>query len=224
MRHFQFYCVCKCNLTCGGVGNSKKTYRDWLPRKVLHLCGPLDPEGSGMMRAQIKEWNSRLQKREGGWVEAGVQANLKLGPKPGTACHAPGFIQARIKEPWKLSRATQTNYSNKQQASPSPPPTTPEATRLTSQRETNGPGPCCPVDWTLTSLPSRWPSVSNFVCLFVYSRTPETAVLGRVIFTELRLKGVGKKKASNYMWFSPSWGIMAMLYLIGRDKLGCEWA
>lgn len=57
--------------------------------------------------------------------------------------------------------------------------------------KTNGPGSRCPGDWTLTSPPSRWPSVSNFVCLFVYPKTPETAAAGRVIFTGLWLKGTG---------------------------------
>lgn len=146
-------------------------------------------------------------------------ANWKLGPKPGTACHAPGFIQPRFKEPWNLSRATQTNYSNKQQVTPPISPASPP------RGKTSGPASRCPGDWTLTSPPSRSPSVSNFVCLFVYSKTPETAAAGRVISTELaKLKGVGKNKASNYMWFSPSWGIMGMAYLIGKDKLDCEWA
>lgn len=35
----------------------------------------------------------------GGRVGEGVWANWELGPKPGTACHAPGFIQPRFKEP-----------------------------------------------------------------------------------------------------------------------------
>lgn len=49
----------------------------------------------------------------GGWVEAGVRRIRNWAQIPGTACHAPGFIHGRFKEPWNLSRATQTNYSNK---------------------------------------------------------------------------------------------------------------
>ncbi|KAI9544043.1 hypothetical protein NQZ68_005092 [Dissostichus eleginoides] len=48
--------------------------------------------------AQDKGLGHRLQKG-GKMAEAGVKANWKLGPKPGPACHAPGFIQARFKEP-----------------------------------------------------------------------------------------------------------------------------
>lgn len=52
-----------------------------------------------MMQLRIKDWTSRLQHKGGARVGEGVWANWELSPEPGTACHAPGFIQPRFKEP-----------------------------------------------------------------------------------------------------------------------------
>lgn len=193
---------------------------DWLLTKVRHLCGPWDPGGSGMTRLRIKDWDGRLQKGGrlgGGRGSCGWIGNWAQSPAQHATLQASSSPASKSPEisPEPLRQIIVINNKSPPLISPASPP----------RGKTSGPASRCPGDWTLTSPPSRSPSVSNFVCLFVYSKTPETAAAGRVISTELaKLKGVGKNKASNYMWFSPSWGIMGMAYLIGRDKLDCEWA
>lgn len=95
---------------------------DWLPRKTSLFVWPLRSWRIRDDAAQDKGLGRQITEKGGlVWAEAwGCRRVWKLGPKPGTACHAPGFIQPHFKEPWNLSRATQTNYSNKQQVTPLP--------------------------------------------------------------------------------------------------------
>lgn len=170
--------------------------KDWLPRQMVHLCGLWNPRGSGMMRLRIKDWNGRLQKKKGrpaGWKwGCGQTGNWAQSPAQHATLQASSSPASKSPEisPEPLRQIIVIN--NK-----SPPRPLPDSPASPPRGKTNGPGSRCPGDWTLTSPPSRWPSVSNFVCLFVYPKTPETAAAGRVIFTGLRLKegewGVWKK-------------------------------
>lgn len=210
----------ECNLTCG----VHRTYTNICDRLTCSgisspFVWPLRSWWIWGNAAQDKGSGCRLQKGVD-WATAGVKANWKLGPKPGTACHAPGSIQLRFKEPWNLSRATQTNYSNKQQVTPprSHPPHLPGG-KQTAQD---------PVAPATEPWPARPATDRLFPTLFVSLFTQKHQRLrqrGGLSSQSSGPKGVGRKKRNaNYMWFSPSWGIMGLVYLIGTDKLDCEWA
>lgn len=88
----------------------------WVQIKVS-ICVALENQES--LGWSVKDWDRRLQH---GWRlgegRPGIRRTEHWAQIPDTACHAPGFIQPLIKELWNLPRATQTNYSNKQQVTP----------------------------------------------------------------------------------------------------------
>lgn len=129
---------------------------------------------------RVEEWRGAGGGRFGNWAQSPAQhATLQASSSPAS--------KSLEISPESLRQIIVIN--NKLH-----PPSPPISPASPPRGKTNGPRSRCPSNWTLTSPPSRWPSVSNFVCLFVYSETLETTAAGRFIFTELGLKEVGKNK------------------------------
>lgn len=143
------------------------------------------------MHPRIKNWEDRLQKGAAG-IRVGVRGvwgieNWAQSPAQHATLQASSSPASKSPEisPEPLRQIIVIN--NK-----SPPWSHP--THLPGGKQTGWdpvalvtePWPACPAADRL------FPTL--FVCLFVYSKTPETTAAGRVIFTVLGLKGVGKNK------------------------------
>lgn len=123
---------------------------------------------------RIKDCNGRLQN---GGEAGGGASRLEIGSKarhsmPRSRLHPAALQRAPEISPEPLRQIIVIN--NKLTS----PPLLKHTHTHAPRGKTNVPRFCRPGDWTQTRPPSCWPSVSNFVCLFVYSKTPKIAAGG----------------------------------------------
>lgn len=177
---------------------------DWLPRKTSLFVWPLRSWRIRDDAAQDKGLGRQITKKRraslGGGGGVGEFGNWAQSPAQHATLQASSSPTSKSPEisPEPLRQIIVINNKS--------PPSRPE---IPLPRRLNPDQPAQPL------------TVCFQLCLFVclLKDTRDCGSGEGYLHRAHKLKGVGKNKASNYMWFSPSWGIMGMVYLIGRDKL-----